>query len=172
MKVLLLVLSLCVFSFTVNAEEKVKLAELKDFTYVSMEFKGSYSGMGANVERFMSEFFKQGLTPAGPFCGIYFNSPEEVAEPDLVWALGFQVPAGTKVTPPLKLKTFKGGRVVQYLHVGPYEHLDHAFMKVRAFCRKHSFKIIYPTIDKFLNSPQNVKPAALKTLTIVPVKKK
>jgi len=172
MKKYLVVVLVLAFVAGLSAQEKPEIVDTKELTVAVMECSGPYSNMSANIGKFMNEFFKQGLAPAGTFSSIYFNSPEEVAAADLKWAVGFPVASGTKVTAPLVIKIIKAGKAVQYLHKGSYSKLHQAYGKVKAFGEKSGYQVMYPVMDQYINNPQNTKPEDLKTLITYPVKKK
>jgi AraC family transcriptional regulator len=128
--------------------------------------------MEKEVNSFMGEFFKQGLTPNGPFLGIYYNNPREVKEEELRWEIGFPVANDADVKAPLNKKEFKSHKAVVYLHTGPYENLDKSYDKVLKYIEDNGYKVVWPVYDKYINNPQMVKPEELKTEITVPIEKK
>lgn len=174
MKKTFLVLMLVFFLISVMAagEQEVVIKDMEPFCYAAMDFKGSFTQMEKNIGIFMQEFFKQGLTPAGPVLGIYYNDPMQVKEEDLQWAVGFPVAKDAEVAKPLKKVTTKFKKAAVYLHIGPYEQLDKAYMKIMKYINDKGYKMVMPTYDRYLNDPKTVKPEELKTETIVPVEKK
>lgn len=154
-------------------EQQVVIKEGESFWYAFMEFGGPFDQMEKMVQKFMGEFFKQGLAPAGPFfLGIYFNDPTKVKPEELKWNLGFPVSKDTKVGDPLKKAEFKHKTVAVYLHIGPYENMDKAHEKISKYIEDKGYKIVWPVYDKYLNNPMQVKPEELKTEIIVPLEKK
>jgi AraC family transcriptional regulator len=178
-KVIFIFTIFVLFAFTgfqlLSEEQKTgPTPEIKDvagFWYASMEFKGSYSQMEKNIGVFMNEFFKQGLTPNGPFLGIYYNNPNEVKEEELKWAVGFPITKDDKVQAPLNKIEFKGQKAVVYLYIGPYEKMGESYDKIFKYIEDNGYKAVWPTYDRYLNNPQMVKPEALETEIIVPVEK-
>jgi AraC family transcriptional regulator len=155
-----------------KAEPTPELKDIDAFRLASMPFTGSYNQMEKNVMVFMGEFFKQGLQPAGPFIGVYHNSPQEVKEEDLKWEVGFPVVADAAIKEPLKKTDFEKTKAVVYLHIGPYEKLHESYNKIFKFVQDNGYEVAWPCYDKYLNNPQTTKPEELKTEIIVPVKKK
>ncbi len=156
----------------VSGEETPVIKDVEGFWYAHMEFTGPYSNMKKEIPVFMGEFFKQGLIPAGQPVSAYFNSLDDVKEEELKWAFGFPVAKGTTVKEPLKLTEFKAQKAAVYLHIGPYEKLLEAYNKILKFIDEKGFKEALPSYDKYLNTPQQVKPEELKTQIIIPVVKK
>jgi effector-binding domain-containing protein len=74
--------------------------------------------------------------------------------------------------PPLKKAEFKHKTVAVYLHIGPYENMDKAYDKIFKYAEDNDYKILWPTYDKYLNNPMQVKPEELKTEMMVPLEKK
>jgi len=152
-----------------KAGQEVVIKEGKSFWYAYMEFGGSFDRMEKSIQTFMGEFFKQGLAPAGPFIGVYFNDPSKVKPEELKWNLGFTVSNDAKVQSPLKKTEFKHKTVAVYLHIGPYENTGKAYDKIFKYVKDHGYKITRPTYEKYLNDPRQVRPEELKTEVIVPV---
>lgn len=155
-----------------ESRQKIAIKEGESFWYAFMEFGGPYDKMEKSVQTFMGEFFKQGLAPAGPFVGVYFNDPRQVKPEELKWDIGFTVNKDANVQPPLKKAEFKHKTVAVYLHIGPYENMDKAYDKIFKYVEDNGYKIVWPLYDKYLNNPMEVKPEELKTEMIVPVEKK
>ena len=153
-------------------EEVPVVKEVSGFWYAYMDFTGPYSDMEKGINTFMGEFFKQGLIPAGPAVSVYYNSPGEVKQEELKWAFGFTVTKDAAVKDPIKLAEFKTQEAVVYLHIGPYEDLPKAAAKAIKFVETNGLEIVWPTYDRYLNNPQEVKPDELQTELVIPVRKK
>ncbi len=156
----------------VGGDQEVVVKDVEPFWYVSMAFKGSLTQMESNINRFMQEFFGQGLMPVGPGLSVYHNSPMEVKEEDLSWEFGFTVGQDVDVKEPLKRVEVKGMKAAVYLLTGPYDGLPGAWEKVIKWVGEQGYEAVYPVYDRYLNNPMQVKPEELKTEIIVPIKKK
>ena len=163
----------CVMAGFAGQQEKtgseVEIKELESFWYAAMEFGGPFDQMEKSIQAFMGEFFKQGLAPAGPFIGVYFNDPSLVKPEELKWEIGFPVSKEANVQPPLKKVEFKKTTAAVYLHIGPYENTGKAYEKIFKYIEDNGYKITWPVYDKYLNNPMQVKPEELKTEMIVPI---
>lgn len=165
----------CGLSLTAEEQKKEEVPVVKEvsgFWYAYMDFTGPYSNMEKEINTFMGEFFKQGLIPAGPAVSVYYNSPNKVKPEELKWAFGFTVTKDAPVKDPIKRVELKTKKAVVYLHIGPYEDLPKAAAKAVKFVETNGYEIAWPTYNRYLNNPQQVKPEELKTELIVPVKKK
>ena len=153
--------------------QEVVIQDATPFTYAYLECSGSYSQIPAKIGVFMPEFFKQNLMPTGNFFGMYLNAPGQVKEEELQWRLGFPVPADATVAAPLQKGECKATQMAVYLHVGPYDKVGDAYVKIFEFVEKSGYKAAGPTIEKYLDmNPMAVKPEELRTEINVPVMKK
>jgi AraC family transcriptional regulator len=154
------------------AGQEVEIKEIESFWYAGMEFGGPFEQMEKSVQKYFGEFFKQGLTPAGPLLGVFFNDPSLVKPEELKWEVGFPVSKDANVQPPLKMVEFKKTTAAVYLHIGPHENMDKSYEKIFKYVEDNGYKIVWPVYDKYLNNPMQVKPEELKTEMIIPVEKK
>ncbi len=172
-KVILLTLIMAVvFSFSLQAGEKPVVKEMDAFHYGAMEFQGTFKNFEKHMGTFMKTFFSQGLKPAGPVIGVYYNDPGKVKEEDLKWEIAFTIDKAAEVKAPLKKAEFKKQKAVVFLHVGSYETLGESYGLVFKFIEENGYKAVWPVYDTYLNSPMDVKPEELKTEIIIPVVKK
>ena len=150
----------------------VSIQEDLTFWYASMEFGGSFDKMEKSVQTFIGEFFKQGLVPAGPMIGVYYNDPRQVKPEELKWDIGFVVNQDANVQAPLKKEECKAHTAAVYMHTGPYEMLGQAYEKIFKYADDNGYKSLWPVYDRYLNNPMQVKPEELKTEVIIPLEKK
>jgi effector-binding domain-containing protein len=156
--------------------ERQRLPEIRavaPFAYAYLEYRGSYAQIPAKVQEFMTEFFKQKLTPNGMFFAMYLNAPAMVKEEDLQWRLGFPVAADAPVAAPLQKGEYNFSQVVYYLYVGPYDKVEYAYGKIASFIDQKGYKAAGPSIERYLDAnPTAVKPEELRTEVLMPVEKK
>ena len=153
-------------------EQQIAIKEGEPFTYAVMEFGGSFDNMEKSIGTFMGEFFKQGLTPAGPMTGVYYNDPRVVKPEELKWEVGFVVAKDTKAQPPLKIGEFNCKTAAYYLYIGPYEKMNPAYEKIFKHVDDNGYKVVWPVYDQYLNNPMEAKPEDLRTQIIIPLEKK
>ena len=167
----LLVAAMLIFSVVAFSEEVV-IKDQPPFTYAYFECSGSYSQIPAKIGEFMGAFFKQGLTPTGALMGQYFNSPGEVAEADLKWAIGMPVAKDAAVKEPLKKGEFKHPLIAFYLYKGPYEKIGTAYDILFKQIAEQGYTAAGPVMENYLDDPYTTKPEDIRTEIIVPVAKK
>ena len=171
------VLVLTAFAFQyVYAEEKgerqVVIKEGKPFYLAIMGFSGSYEKIPQAINTFMTEFFKQKLTPGGAMHGIYYNMPQEIKPEELKWAIGFPVGKDADVQAPLKKVECNHKEIAVYMHIGPYEKMEPSYEKILKFIESKGYKMVFPAYEKYLSNPEAVKPEELKAEIVIPVEKK
>ena len=153
--------------------QEIVIQDTAPFTYAYLECSGSYNQIPAKIGEFMPEFFKQNLMPAGNFFGMYLNAPGQVKEEELQWRLGFPIAAEATVAAPLLKGECTATKIASYLYVGPYEKVGEAYVKISAFIDQNGYKMVGPTIEKYLDmDPSAVKPEDLRTEINIPVEKK
>jgi effector-binding domain-containing protein len=170
--VVLFVLLATAVCFPASEDNSIRLTEKSAFTYAYMSFSGPFSTMPQKIMAFMAEFFKQGLQPAGTMISVYHNSPATVEESELKWDIGFPVSSDIRVKPPLNVTVYTKKTVLEYIHRGSYDLLPAAYQKLTDYVEAKKFKIILPTYEFYLNSPQQVKVEELKTRIEIPIIKK
>jgi effector-binding domain-containing protein len=167
------VLVAAIFIFSIIAfSEEIVIKDQTPFTYAYLECSGSYTQIPAKIGEFMGAFFKQGLTPSGALLGQYFNSPGEVDEADLKWAIGMPVVKDAAVKEPLKRGEFKQTVIAYYLYKGPYEKIGTAYDILFKQITEKGYAPAGPTMENYLDDPYTTKPEEIRTEIIVPVVKK
>jgi len=173
---LFILFSLMVLTAFSWAEEKAKqevvIKKGEPYYLAIMESSGSYEQIPDKINTFMAEFFKQKLTPGGPLHGVYYNSPQQVKEDELKWAIGFPVPKDADVQDPLKKVEVNHPMIAVYLYTGPYEEMEPAYAKILEYIDSKGYKMVLPAYDKYLNNPYEVKPEELQTEIVIPLEKK
>lgn len=172
MMVVILLMSLLWVTGNAAPEQPLQVKKKAAFRYVYMPFTGSYKTMPQKIQQFTTEFFKQGLQPNGSLISCYHNSPEQVAESELKWDIGFPVAENVSVKAPLKIGMYQQKNVLEYLHKGPYEDLPRVYEKLKQFLDRKGLDLSLPTYEFYLNSPLEVKPQELMTRIEIPVKQK
>lgn len=67
--------------------------------------------------------------------------------------------------------TWKGGRALQLLHVGPYNLIRAAYEAIGAYASEHGYKVTGPGHEIYLNDPRRTAPEELKTIVMLFVSK-
>lgn len=68
--------------------------------------------------------------------------------------------------------SWKGGRALQLLHVGPYNLVSAAYEAIGAYANEHGYKVTGPGHEIYLNDPRRTAPEKLKTTVMLFVAKR
>mgnify|MGYP001046615897 CR=1 FL=1 len=151
------------------AEEAFSIEEVQAFDGVYLPVTGSYENFEEAVTDLMAAVQEQGIIPAGPMIGIYYDDPEITPVEELSWEVGFQVAEGTEVQEPLMLKKWEFTKVVKAVHVGPYEETANMYADIFKFMAEKGLTQAGPVMERFLDNPEEVAPEELKTEIWIPV---
>lgn len=157
---------------TAEQTEAPSIADISPFSYVCLPYTGSYQNHNTVIAAFMQAASAQGFEMSVPMLGIYYNSPAKTPEDGLVWEIGFAVPDSLEVTEPLVVKKWTFTKVARAIHTGPFETVDQTYPKIFEFIDEQNLMPAGPTMERFLNDPQQVAPEQLKTEIWVPVSSK
>lgn len=124
----------------------------------------------------------------GRFECLYLCDPCQVPKADWQWRLLIRVPAELKAkhvtaaqtslrekkgldTSAVYRLSWREGRAVQALHVGPYDQVGETFNSLTVHAEALGWQIQGPAHEIYLNDPQRVAPEKLKTIVRLAVKK-
>jgi effector-binding domain-containing protein len=115
---------------------------------VVLPMKGSYMQHQQAFERLGGFLAGRSLAPAGPPFGRYFSDPS-VGEANLVWEVGFPIPAGVTVEAPFEVRDLPATQVVVHVHRGPMEELGTAWPKLVEWVFSNGYQIAGPAAQVF-----------------------
>lgn len=162
-------MSLMVFAAETAAPTPV-IKEVGGEWLAYMDFNGPYNDMQKQINTFITEFFSQGLSPAGVSISLYYKGPEGAKPEERKWAFGFIVSPDCAPKEPIKKMELKKQLAVVYLHKGPYENLSKSYEI--AWKVANAYTVIWPVYDRYLNNPMEVLPKDLETEIVLPIEKK
>lgn len=152
--------------------QDVLIKDQRAFFYAYLECTGPYSQMQAKIAEFMEEYFSQNL---GPFTGLitlYLNAPGQVPEAGLKWRIGVPISKEAQPAAPLQKDVFDHPQVAFALHVGPYEKIGETYAKISAFIDQNGWRISGPSMEMYLDNPEETPAEKLRTEISIPVVKK
>jgi effector-binding domain-containing protein len=132
------------------SENKVVTTEALHVLVLPM--KGSYMQHQAAFERLGGFLGGRGVAPLGPPVGRYFSDPS-VAEADLVWEVGFPVPATVKAEAPFEVKDIPGSLNAVHVHKGPYDELATAWPTFMQWVLSSGYRPVGPPMNVFQGDP-------------------
>ena len=87
-------------------------------------------------------------TPSGPPFARYFSDPS-VGEANLVWEVGFPVPAGVTVEAPFEIKDLPATLAAVHVHKGPMEELGTAWGDLVQWAMSNGYTPGLPAMQVF-----------------------
>lgn len=152
------------------------VTETEPFSYAAVEMTGSYDNHGDAFMKLYSAAGAQGLPmTAAPF-GIYWNSPDDTAEEDLKWEIGFPVAADQKIEAPIVLKKWGWTTVIQkdFEGVVDGDEITAVYYAMYEWIGANGYEMAGPMLQRFLGMPSpNEKGETVGKVQIVfPVQKK
>jgi effector-binding domain-containing protein len=140
-----------------DAVQEPVIKEYGGFWYAHMDFDGPYSLIAPRSRVFKKEFDQQGLTAAGPFLAVFYNSPREYQKEELKWGLGFPIYKNAQVKPPLKKTEFKKTACVVLVHTGPLNRVPESNDKVKDFVDSNGYQMVWPGYELLYQDPVKVE---------------
>ncbi len=66
-------------------------------------------------------------------------------------------------------RSWKEGKALQVMHVGPYEEIGHAYKMVSGEAERLGYRVRGPGHDVYISDPGRVSPDKLKTIVRLPI---
>ena len=142
-------------------EVQIKTTEPAHVAVLPM--KGSYMQHPDAFGRLGGYLSGKGIAPAGPAFGRYFSDPS-VGEANLVWEVGFPVPAGVTVEAPYEIKDLPAVLCATHVHRGPIEELGTAWGSLAQWVISQGYQPLVPAMQRFNGDMSEVE-------MLMPVKK-
>jgi len=155
-------------------EPFASIKEVPPFAYCCIVHKGPISDITSVIGQLIQAMQEQNIFSAirGPMVAIYHNAQTPVDSPDLSWEVGFIVTEQTMPQAPLIKKVWSYNTVAAATHVGPYQQIGETLEKLMAWVGAQGYAADNPLMERYLNSPMQVKPQELLTEIWIPVVKK
>jgi len=149
--------------------EEKKIAE-RIVAYIT--YKGSYDEIPVLLGEVVGFIMANGLQMMGPPFGIYFNSPQEVSEEELMYEIAMPFAGEAKEVGRVKIKTVPEQLVLSTTYKGPYSEAGIAIGAVAQYAYQNSYEIIGPPMETYLSDPNETPEKELITEISFPVMKK
>jgi effector-binding domain-containing protein len=128
---------------------EVQVTTVEPVHAVALPMKGSYMQHPDAFGRLAGYLGGQGITPSGPPFGRYFSDPS-VGEADLVWEIGFPVPASvTTVEAPFEIRDLPATQCAVHVHRGPMEEIGPAWGSLIGWVMSNGYQPVVPAIQVF-----------------------
>ncbi len=155
-------------------ESFASIKEVPPFAYCCIVHKGPISDISSVIGQLIQAMQEQNIFSAirGPMVAVYHKAQTPVDSPDLSWEVGFIVTEQAMPQAPLIKKIWSHSTVAVATHVGPYQQLGETIEKLVAWVGAQGYAANDPLLERYLNSPMQVKPQELRTEIWIPVVKK
>ena len=117
--------------------------------------------MGEAFQNVLGFIQSHGLTPTGAPLSVYYSyDPEEI-----VFRAGFPVSAedAQKAEGTIQAAETPAGNVLSFYHLGPYEGLRESYGVMMQYLEANGLTLGAPTWEVYVNSPDEVPAADLRT---------
>jgi AraC family transcriptional regulator len=151
-----------------NVEEK--RIEAAKVAYIP--YRGSYEKIPELIQKVGQWVTEHGLDIAGLVYGTYYNTPEEVAEEDLQYEIGFSFAGEAQQDGQVGVKEIPAHTVLAAMHQGPYTEVGPVIHTVVEYAVKNGYDIVGPITEIYLNDPNSTPEDELLTEVQLPVIKR
>ncbi|EKF86218.1 nitroreductase family protein [Methanobacterium formicicum] len=134
-------------------------------------YSGSYELIPEHIQEVGQWVMEKGLEMTGRVYGTYFNSPEDVAEEDLQYEIGFSFAGDAVPEGKIGIKEVPEHTVLSAIHQGPYTEVGPVIHAVVDYAVANGYDIVGPVTEVYLNDPAEVPESELLTDVQFPVMK-
>jgi len=148
------------------AKFEITYEQTEAFHYLALEAKGAYKQIPDKITELMQLTAAQNLFPSmrGPVFAIFYTDPNEVKnEDEHFWAVGYSCDENASFKDPLMLKERKASFIAKATIYGPYDKLAEAYPLIEEQITKDEYKILFWSLEMYLDDPRTVKPENLRT---------
>ena len=134
------------------------LKELEPFTYCAIEAQGSWSQHEEMKARLAAAVAEQNIPIQGEVLGVWYSYPEETAEEDRIWEVGYRVEASVVVSEPLVIKRWETRHVYSQVYDGPAGESGPFFEAYWVWFAEKNLRVIRPLLEIDLPQPETYRP--------------
>lgn len=151
---------------------KVEEKRIGEAKVAYIPYRGSYDQIPVLMQKVGQWVAERGLEMTGLVYGTYYNTPEEVAEEDLQYEIGFSFAGEGYQDANVGVKEIPAHTVLAAMHQGPYTEVGPVIHAVVDYAVSHGFEIVGPITEVYLNDPNTTSEDELLTEVHLPVIKK
>jgi DNA gyrase inhibitor GyrI len=140
---------------------EVQVTSVEAVHAVVLPMKGSYMQHPDAFARLGAFLSGRGVTSSGPPFGLYFSDPS-VGEANLVWEVGFPIPAGVKVEAPFEVRDLPAASYAVHVHRGPMEELGTAWGSLVEWVMGNGYIPVPPAMQVFKGDPTTVNEVEMR----------
>jgi AraC family transcriptional regulator len=147
-----------------------KMVEETQVAYIPA--KGPYDQIMELFGELMGFVMGKGLQMTGPPYGVYYNSPMEVPQEELLFEVGAPFRGEAEEEGKIKIKKIPALTVLSTVHKGSYSEVSSVYMALAEYALKNGYEIVGPPMEIYLSNPSEVAEEDLLTEIRFPVVKK
>ena len=151
---------------------KVEEKRIGEAKVAYIPYRGSYDQIPVLMQKVGQWVAERGLEMTGLVYGTYYNTPEEVAEEDLQYEIGFSFAGEGYQDANVGVKEIPAHTVLAAMHQGPYTEVGPVIHALVDYAVSHGFEIVGPITEVYLNDPNTTSEDELLTEVHLPVIKK
>ncbi len=151
---------------------KVEEKRIGEAKVAYIPYRGSYDQIPVLMQKVGQWVAERGLEMTGLVYGTYYNTPEEVAEEDLQYEIGFSFAGEGYQDANVGVKEIPAHTVLAAMHQGPYTEVGPVIHAVVDYAVSNGFDIVGPITEVYLNDPNTTSEDELLTEVHLPVIKK
>jgi effector-binding domain-containing protein len=151
---------------------KVEEKRIEDTKVAYIPYRGGYDKIPELMQKVGRWVADHGLEMTGLVYGTYYNTPEEVAEEDLQYEIGFSFAGEGHQDANVGVKEIPAHTVLVAMHQGPYTEVGPVIHAVVDYAVNHGYDIVGPITEVYLNDPNTTPETELLTEVHLPVIKK
>jgi len=126
----------------------VQVTNVEAVHAVVLPMKGSYMQHPDALGRLGGYLSGRGITPSGPAFGRYFSDPS-VGEANLVWEIGFPIPAGVTVEAPFEIRDLPAAPYAVHVFKGSMDQIGSAWGSLIEWVMSNGYQPILPAMQVF-----------------------
>ncbi|MDD1763935.1 MAG: GyrI-like domain-containing protein [Methanobacteriaceae archaeon] len=151
---------------------KVEEKRIEAAKVAYIPYRGSYEKIPELIQKVGQWVTEHGLHMAGLMYGTYYNTPEEVAEEDLQYEIGFSFAGEAQQDGQVGVKEIPAHTVLAAMHQGPYTEVGPVIHTVVEYAVENGYDIVGPITESYLNDPNSTPEDELLTEIQLPVIKR
>ena len=132
-------------------EVHVEWKQRLDQAYVFIDQRGDYRKVRESIEELFRQAEAQGVQPAGPLFGLFYDDPGRVPLDELRARMCLPVSGAQTVRAPLQYDVLDSKPVVYCIAGGPYHEVPRSYPGVIKYLEEHGWVEAGPWRETYLN---------------------
>jgi len=149
------------------------IKQIPDARVLSIRKKGSFDlTIGELIGRICSSLQlpenKKNVTVTGPIMSLCYDEEYKDKDADIECAIPISGKV-KRIDDDMQIQTYPGGKVLSYLHKGPYKKLYETYVYLYKYAEEQGIKVTVPNRELYFNDPSEVSEEELRTEIQIPI---